>query len=309
MAAWQFVAGTAISVAGSLFGGSKAANAARRQAELQNQAMQRQYEYDTQAWGMAKEKLTADRQFAVDQILAQARNEGKQASYKDAVALENYNYSLKIRNIEQKSLNEQYRRSNLMYDAQTDLNTETAKYASETELNRHRDDIIKSQYDSRNAEIQALVDEGKLRAMGASGRSAQKGYQATLADYSRQIEMIDMSLNSSGRAARLGLEEIARDKTSADLAAYAQKMLAPGEVPMPIVPFATPLSEYVLPRALEEFDFGPKPVMGAQADPNAAASRAWGTAIQSAAGAIGSGLTSYASSKGGGTTNIYNFGK
>tara|TARA_R100000458_G_C8211557_1_gene198858 strand:+ start:49 stop:951 length:903 start_codon:yes stop_codon:yes gene_type:complete len=292
-----FAASTAVNVGLSLFGGKKQADAERRQAELHNQAMDRQLEYDTQAWEMAKDKLAADRQYAVDQIMNQARNEGKIASYKDAQAQEQYKYALQIRNREQSSLNEQYKRSNILYDSQLNLNSSASKQASDSEINRHHDAIIKSVYDQRDAEIQALVNEGKMRATGASGRSAEKGVQVTLADYGRQLEMIDMTLDSSGRAARAGLEQISRDKTAADLAAYAQKMLAPGSLPMPLVPFATPMASYVLPRPLEEFDYGPAPVRGAMMDPSAAASRAWGTAIQSVAGAISSGMNAYTAHK------------
>ena len=298
MAAGWIAASTAVNVGLSLFGANKSANAARQQAEAQNRAMERQYEYDTQRWQMGKEKLKADRQFAVDQVMAMARNEGKIASFKDATNAQQYDYNLKIRNREQLSLNEQYLRSDQLYNSQVSLNQMAAKTGSENELSRHRDAVIESNLNARDAELNALVAEGKLRATGVSGRSVRKGYQATLADYGRQIDMINLTVNSSGQAARAALEEIQNDKMSADLAAYAQKMLAPGDLPMPIIPFATPMSEFVLPRALEEYDFGPAPVRGAMADPNAAASRAWGVGMQSVASAISSGMNAYAATLG-----------
>ena len=48
------IGGALISTAGSLIGGSKAASAAKEQANLQNDATQRQLEYDTEAWEMKK---------------------------------------------------------------------------------------------------------------------------------------------------------------------------------------------------------------------------------------------------------------
>jgi len=279
-------AGAIASVGIGLWGANKSADAARAQAEAQNRAMDRQYEYDTAAWGMSKQKLVADRQYAVDQIMAQARNEGKIASFKDATNAEQYNYNLTIRNREQQSLNEQYTRSDQLYNSQLSLNAMSAKAGSEDEINRHRDAVIENNLNARDAELAALEAEGKMRASGASGRGIKKGIQATLADYGRQLDMLDLTIASSGRAARAALDEIARDQTAADLAAYAQKMLAPGDLPMPIVPFATPMSEFVLPRALEEYDYGPAPVRGAMADPNAAASRAWGVGMTSVAGSV-----------------------
>ena len=44
--------------------------------------------------------------------------------------------------------------------------------------------------------------------------------------------------------------------------ADAQRMLRPTKAPDPLKPLKTPISERILPRALEEFDFGPKPIQG-----------------------------------------------
>ena len=65
-------------------------------------------------------------------------------------------------------------------------------------------------------------------------------------------------------------------------------MLDPGVLPTPIVPFATPMAEFVYPRTLGEFDFGPKPVLGAYMSPSAAANQVWGATISGIAGTMGS---------------------
>ena len=83
------------------------------------------------------------------------------------------------------------------------------------------------------------------------------------------------------------LAEIARDQEAADMAAWAQKMLDPGELPLPLEPLATPIADFLLPRAIEEFDFGPQPVKGAMRDPSAAAGQVWGNTITGIAGTIG----------------------
>ena len=83
------------------------------------------------------------------------------------------------------------------------------------------------------------------------------------------------------------LKEIVRDEESADLAAYAQKMLDPGVLPTPIVPFKTPMAEFVYPRVLGEFDFGPRPVLGGYMSPSAAANQVWGATISGIAGSMG----------------------
>jgi hypothetical protein len=69
-------------------------------------------------------------------------------------------------------------------------------------------------------------------------------------------------------------------------------MLDPGVLPEPIKPFATPMAEYLYPREIQDFDFGPEPVKGAMASPSAAANRVWGQTISSVAGTVGSGIMS-----------------
>tara|TARA_R100000458_G_scaffold38882_1_gene36386 strand:+ start:866 stop:1747 length:882 start_codon:yes stop_codon:yes gene_type:complete len=279
----QFIA-PVLTIGASIYSGIKSSNERRAAANASNEATERQFEYDTLGWEMAQDKLIADREYAIQQITANAQNEKKIADFRDAQNLQQYDYNLRIRNQEQHSLNKQFDKSNILYDTQLSLNNQSAEAARVDEYNRHLDVRIEAQYNERDAQLKALRDEGTLRARGMKGRSIAKGIQATYADLSRQLDMIDATVESSGRTARAVVEEISRDHISADLAAYAQKMLDPGELPMPIAPIPTPLSNIVLPRALDEYDFGPAPVRGAMATPQTG--QIWGTAISNVASAV-----------------------
>lgn len=285
------IVGGAISVAGSLIGGSRAASAAAEQAEKQNEATIRRFEYDTAKYDMDRQQIRANRSFAVNEILAKQRNEGRVADFRDAQAAQQYDYNLAIRNSQQASNDAQYERSEDIYGTQMDLNARSAQTAYENEARSLEEIHTERAFNLQTAQLDALVQEGKLRARGVTGRTAMKGYQATAADYGRQVAMLDESFSSAGRNTRAVMQEIATDKASADLAAYAQRMLDPGDLPMPLQPLATPRAEFVLPRALNEFDFGPEPVLGAMASPSAAANRVWGSTISGIAGTIGSTLT------------------
>ena len=274
----------------SIWGGNKQAAAARQQAEAQNRAMMARYQYDMDMWGMKKRQLQAERMEAVDGIMVNARNEGKIKAYKDAAALDQYDYALKIRDSQQASNEAAFDRSEKIYTEQSSLNEMSAKGAMDSNIIKQQEGYDEMLFERNDAYIQALQAEGKLRARGASGRSAAKGVQSTLADYGRQIEMLEASFDSTGRNTRGVLEEILRDKSSADLSAYAQKMLEPGKLPMPIKPRELPVAELHLPRVLNDFDFGPMPVMGAMASPGAAASAVWGQTMTSIGGSIGAGL-------------------
>ena len=287
------IVGGAISVAGSLIGGSRAASAAAEQAEKQNEATIRRFEYDTAKYDMDRQQIRANRSFAVNEILAKQRNEGRVADFRDTQAAQQYDYNLAIRNSQQASNDAQYERSEEIYGTQMDLNARSAQTAYENEARSLEEIHTERAFNLQTAKLDALVQEGKLRARGVTGRTAMKGYQATAADYGRQVAQLDESFASAGRNTRAVMQEIATDKASADLAAYAQRMLDPGDLPMPLQPLATPRAEFVLPRALNEFDFGPEPVLGAIASPSAAANRVWGSTISGIAGTIGGITQSY----------------
>ena len=288
MAAWAIGIGTAVNVGMGLWGGNKAANAAAEQAEAQNKAAHARYQYDLNMWDMKKSQLNAERQEAVDRIMAEARNEGKIRAYKDAAAEDQYQYALKIRNAQQASNEAAYQRSSDIFYDTTDLNQASAKGAMDSEIIKTQELYDEQAFDRNEAYLEAIKMEGKLRAQGSSGRSASKAVQSNMADYGRQMEMLNASMDSTGRNTRAVLEEIIRDKTSADLVAYASKMLDPGVLPMPLKQQPIPVAEFTLPRALQEYDFGPQPVMGAMASPSAAANAVWGQTITSIGSAIGS---------------------
>ena len=279
--AWPWVAAAAVAVGAHVYGTSKQADAAHEQAQMQNAAAQRQLEYNTELWENQKDKIDADRQQAVDVINNKATNEQNYATYKDTINLNKYNYDLQIRNQKQASLNEQYLRSEVMYGLQNTLNYRSAEAAQDNEVRKLQEIKKEAAFDKQEQDIERLLAEGRIRARGQEGRSVGKTYQATVADYGRQAAQLSESIMDATRNSRAVLEEIARDKQAADLAAFAKKMLHPGKLPDPIQPLATPLTEWILPREVSEFDYGPAPVLGATMSASAAAAQAWGAGISS----------------------------
>ena len=282
------IVGGAFSLAGSIIGGNKASSAAAAQAEKANEAAIRQYGYDLQLWDLNKEMIKSNRNQAIEEIAARARNEGREVEYRDAMNKLNYEYQLQIRDRQQASNEAQYKRSENIYSSQLSLNQMSEQTARDNEYRQLEEIHTEQAFDRNQAHLESLAMEGKLRARGVTGRSAVKGYQVTAADFGRQISQLNEAFSSAGRNTRAVLKEISTDRASADLAANAQRMLDPGILPQPIQPLATPRTEWVMPRALGEFDFGPKPVLGAMADPSAAAGRVWGNTISSIAGTLGS---------------------
>ena len=288
MAAWvPFAAGAAITGIGALWGGSKSASAAADQAREQAKATHARWQYDLDAWDMKRSQLQAQRGEAVDRIMAEDRNEGKVRAYKDAAAQDQYEHALKIRNAQQTSNEMAFQRSDDIYTDTVTLNSMAAKSSMDSEIVRLEESKAESRFNANEAYLDMIKMEGQLRARSASGRSAVKGMQATMADYGRQIEMLNATQDSNERNAYSALQEIIRDKSSADLTAFASKMLDPGVLPEPIKQRPIPVAEYTLPRVLVDSDFGPQPVRGFMASPGTAASMVWGQTISSIAGAVG----------------------
>ena len=76
-----------IGTVGNVIAGSKASSAAKQQANLQNEATERQFQYDTEAWEMKKDQLLSQRDYLVQEIELKAEQEGKLAAFRDATNL------------------------------------------------------------------------------------------------------------------------------------------------------------------------------------------------------------------------------
>ena len=131
--AWQAVAAVA-GIGASLWGTHQASNAAKDQAEAQNEAALAQYGYNLEKYELDKDKIDADREHALDLYEIRLRNEQKSAQWRDDINNQKYLYDLQIRNQQQSSLDTQFAKSNKLYGYQTTLNEQVADAALENEL-------------------------------------------------------------------------------------------------------------------------------------------------------------------------------
>ena len=283
---WQLAASVGI----GLFSGRQKAKAAGKQAQKHNEAVERQHEYNLKAYDMKKDQLRSEHAFRVEETALKRKNEDNAANYRDAVASQNYARQLMIRNREQASLEAQFERSNKLYAAKTSYNQQAAALAEHNE-NRKLDEIhTEATFDAQERRIKHLQAEGEIRALGQAGVSVGKTHQSAAANFGYQIAMLNEGLESAALNHEAALQEIKNDKFSADLAAWAEKMLDPGELPMPLEPIPSPRTIYQDPEPLQEFHFGPPPVKGATQSVSAAKSAAWGSAIPSI---LSSGISMY----------------
>ena len=157
-----------------LYGANKTKNAAKQAQQDRNDAVNAQYEYDKEAWQMQKDAAIADRAFAVQEIEQRAKNEGKLAAYKDAQNAQSYNYNLQIRNMQQDTNERMYQKSEDIYFNQLGVNALEERDARLNERRQLQEITTQILYEQNDAMIEALEAEGKIRARGVTGRTADK---------------------------------------------------------------------------------------------------------------------------------------
>ena len=271
-----------------LYAGRQQDRAARQAADTQNAATEAQYQYDLEAWDMAKQSAIAKRNYAVQEIEEKARQEGLIAAHKDAANLRTYNYNLQIRDREQDLNDRMYQKSEDIFVNQLGINALNEKSARMDERRQLREIETENRYQKNDAYLEAIEAEGAIRARGQTGRSIDKQKSVAALKASTALSLLDLSLDNATTASNSALQAIGRERTVQDLNAYAAKMLDPGELPQPIAPLPTPQATFLYPRVFEDYDFGPEPIRGAMVSPSAASAQVWGTTISSLAGTVGS---------------------
>ena len=270
-----------------LYAGRKQDKAARQAADTQNAATEAQYQYDLEAWDMAKQSAIAKRNYAVQEIEEKARQEGLIAAHKDAANLRTYNYNLQIRDREQDLNDRMYQKSEDIFVNQLGINALNEKSARMDERRQLREIETENRYQKNDAYLEAIQAEGAIRARGQTGRSIEKAKSVAALKASTALSLLDLSLDNATAASQSALQSIGRERTVQDLNAYAAKMLDPGVLPEPIIPLPTPQATFLYPRVFEDYDFGPEPIRGAMVSPSAASAQVWGTTISSLAGTVG----------------------
>ena len=270
-----------------VYSGRKQQRAAESAADTQNEATEAQYQYDKEAWEMAKQSSIAKRNYAVEEIEQRARQEGLIAAHKDAANLRTYNYNLQIRDREQDLNDRMYQKSDDIFYNQLGINAQNERSARMDERRQLREIETENRYQKNDAYLEAIEAEGAIRARGQTGRSIDKAKSVAALKASTAMSLLDLSLDNATTASQSALQAIGRERTVQDLNAYAAKMLDPGVLPEPIAPLPTPQATFLYPRVFEDYDFGPEPIRGAMVSPSAASAQVWGTTISSIASTVG----------------------
>ena len=243
--------GAAIGISAGLnFLGGMSARSSAKSARRREEAflLKKYLEYDLPGWEFGKQRLIANRDEKIRQIQLAARNELKLAEFKDKNNLRNYQQRLKIANYEHQAKMGQFRKSESLYHRAV---------GEARDQKRIRDEETRANFAYQNEDriVESIRLKSELMAKGQSGQSAVENFQSQIAESGSELAILTRNIVSADRESRMQLRTF---MTQAD----AQRMLRPTKAPDPLKPLKTPISERILPRALEEFDFGPKPIQG-----------------------------------------------
>lgn len=243
----------AVSAGVSILGAFGARNDAKKARNKEEAYLEKKYlEYDLPGWEFGKQRLV-NRDEQIRQIQLAARNELKLAEFKDKNNLRNYQQRLKIANYEHQAKMGQFRKSESLYHRAVGEAIDQKKI---------RDEETRANFAYQNEEriVESIRLKSELMAKGQSGQSAVENFQSQIAESGSELAILTRNIVSADRESRMQLRTF---MTQAD----AQRMVRPTKAPDPLKPLKTPISERILPRALQEFDFGVKPIKGIAATP------------------------------------------
>tara|TARA_X000000368_G_scaffold106300_2_gene82451 strand:+ start:2735 stop:3808 length:1074 start_codon:yes stop_codon:yes gene_type:complete len=286
------IIGAVIGAATSIFGASQQSSAADKANKRAKEQVEAQYEYDKERYSMSKDKLKADRNFAIEQIQTNIRNDERLADLKNQQSLDNFGFNLKIREQQMKNYTRQYDKSSTLYDQQLSYNDFAATNASNVEQLRMNDAMSQAAFQNEDLFVQGLQETGTMMARGQAGKSVRKGKQSLNAQLGRNQNIVMANLLSSRSTMRNALAQIATQRTGADIQAFANLMIPQDAPPEVLEPYAAILPEYTLPRELQDFDYGPEPSKGVAAQVSTSAP--WLNAL----GSVSSNLVSAFSNNG-----------
>ena len=244
--AWQWAAAA---VGASLFSGLSARSSAKKARNAEEAFLQKKYdEYDLPLWNMQKDRLIAQRDEIIRGIELKQKNELKLAAFKDKNNLRNYQQQLKIREYQIDQQNRLFNKSERLYG-------QSIMDANERKALQERETYQQMAFENEDNIIESIIKKGELAVKSQAGASSNKARQSLIAEGGRQHAILTESLLSANNNTRMQYKQFL---TKAD----ANRMLRPEAPPKPLKPLATPVADYEMPRALQDFDFGPQPIQG-----------------------------------------------
>jgi len=251
-------------IAGVLGIGGIAASAASNSASqrAQNEAIDRQYDYDTAVWNFNFDEQKREYDYLKQGIGIQRQNIEDEYFHRDYLAKQDWAYQMRIADFEYSNALRQHAQSEKNYRQQLQFNNIAAAQAYESEQRKLNEIKIGQAFQQQDLMVKSLQEEGAAQVTGQAGRSQGKAMQSAVAAYGRNLAVLAESLTSAEKQFKTTLRKIDVEKMGADLAAEAARMIRPERAPA--MPKPIELPRPLLQDPLEPKQ-PPKPIKGAKA--------------------------------------------
>ena len=211
------------------------------------------HQYTLPGYEMGNKKLIADHAQLVKSIETQRNNAIALANFKDKNNLRNWHQKLKINQfVHGEKMKEFYKSEDLFHTSVRD--------AKEQKKIRDEETYAQFAYQNEDRILESIVAKSNAAATSQTGASAVSEAQSVIAKNGRDLGIMTRNLISMNRESRMQFKDFIRN-------AEASRMIRPTKAPDPLKPLKTPIAKYQMPRPLEDFDFGPKPIMGMSSTP------------------------------------------
>lgn len=245
-----------------VLGMGASAVAANQQREAQNQAIEKQYEYDTAVWDFNFDEAKRQYDFLKEGNNIQRQNIEDEYFHRDYINQQDWVNQMRIADFEYSNALKQFAQSEKNYKQQLQFNNIAAAQAFESEQRKLREIKIGQTFQQQDLMVRSLQEEGAAQASGQAGRSQGKALQSAVASYGRNLAVLAESISSAEKQFNSTMRKLSVEKLGADLAAEAARMIKPERAPALPKPVALPRP--VLQDPLEPKK-PPKPVKGAKA--------------------------------------------
>ena len=246
---WQTIA--AVAGVGSAISGYLGKKKAYKQGKQYQHDLYHQYTLP--GYEMGNKKLIADHAQLVKSIETQRDNAIALANFKDKNNLRNWHQKLKINQFAHGEKMKEFYKSE-------DLFRQSVGDAKEQKKIRDEETYAQFAYQNEDRILESIIAKSNASATSQTGASAVSEAQSVIAKNGRDLGILKRNLISMNRESRMQFKDFIRN-------AEASRMIRPTKGPDPLKPLKTLVPKFDMPRPLEDFDFGPKPIMGMSSTP------------------------------------------
>lgn len=202
--------------------------------------------------------------YRLDEVAIQRLNNENNALAQDYQNLQNWQDAVLKQDFEYANRIREYSVSEAMFGARSQLNRLALQQSVKNENAKYEEALRTMAFDQEGDYFDFLEAQGQAQNNSFSGAQAAANLGKNLAQYGRNLRVKEAELMSTQSARERSLSTIKQRYVQAQITAFSQRNLKPIKGPRPSAPLMTPRAVFQDPQAPVR---GPKPVKGVNAAP------------------------------------------